>query len=71
MGKLKKYLNEGTPIKGKIKSLKIVMKSVFDDLSKEVEYEEGVKLVKKASKLAEVEILQDKYLKSIMDFMKG
>jgi len=69
--KLEKFLNESNPkIKGKIKALKTVMKNVFDDLSKDVEYEEGAKLVKMASKLAEIEELQNQYIKAILNFIK-
>jgi len=70
MKTVEKYLNEGAPIKGKINALKTVMKNIFDELSKDVKYEEGAKLVKKASKLAEIEELQNQYIKAILNFLK-
>lgn len=66
-----KYLTESNPkTKGKINALKIVIKNVFEELSKDVEYEKGEKLIKMASKLAEVEKTQYQYIKAISNFLK-
>jgi len=66
-----KYLTEASNINGKIKALKTVMKSIFDELSDKVKYFEGRDLIKSANDLALIEEYQEKYYKALIQFLKN